>query len=216
MVMGCTLIFFAAALLYVSLQKPVYTASATLSVRLEEGTGAAENFSEILSGLQDTQAARGLVVEEAAHRAGWRRQADFNNRLSWEPTSSDQVEVSFTARTPEAAAQAANAYADVVVERVRELKRRLVGGTVAVNAKVKKPAKTPQRRTGAKVLIVAISVGCGLLVGGTGALILEGRARRWHGSKDAELTLRAPVLGVIPDYSNDRSDTSLHPSGSAK
>jgi hypothetical protein len=50
---------------------------------------------------------------------------------------------------------------------------------------------------------VVAAGGGGLLVGGIGALFLEGRARRWSGSRDAELTLRAPVLGVIPDFSND-------------
>jgi hypothetical protein len=39
-------------------------------------------------------------------------------------------------------------------------------------------------------------------VGGGGALLLESRARSWRGARDAELTLRAPVLGVIPDYSS--------------
>ena len=52
----------------------------------------------------------------------------------------------------------------------------------------------------------------GLLLGGVGALVLESRARRWRGcSKDAELTLRAPVLGVIPYYPTDSlEDFSSH------
>ena len=33
-------------------------------------------------------------------------------------------------------------------------------------------------------------------------MLLEGRARSWRDARDAELTLRAPVLGVIPDYSS--------------
>ncbi len=41
--------------------------------------------------------------------------------------------------------------------------------------------------------------------------MLESRARRWRGSKDAELTLRAPVLGVIPYYPADSlEDFSSH------
>jgi capsular polysaccharide biosynthesis protein len=41
-----------------------------------------------------------------------------------------------------------------------------------------------------------------VLAGGAGALLLEGRTRSWRDARDAELTLRAPVLGVIPDYSS--------------
>ncbi len=37
-------------------------------------------------------------------------------------------------------------------------------------------------------------------MGGSVTLALESRTRKWRGAKDAELTLRAPVLGVIPDY----------------
>jgi capsular polysaccharide biosynthesis protein len=47
-----------------------------------------------------------------------------------------------------------------------------------------------------------VAAGVGLLIGGAGALLLEGRARSWRDARDAELTLRAPVLGVIPDYSH--------------
>jgi capsular polysaccharide biosynthesis protein len=47
-----------------------------------------------------------------------------------------------------------------------------------------------------------VAAGVGLLVGGAVALLREGRARSWRDAHDAELTLRAPVLGVIPDYSS--------------
>jgi capsular polysaccharide biosynthesis protein len=52
------------------------------------------------------------------------------------------------------------------------------------------------------LLYAAAAVAAGVLAGGAGALFLEGRARSWRGARDAELTLRAPVLGVIPDYSS--------------
>jgi hypothetical protein len=47
------------------------------------------------------------------------------------------------------------------------------------------------------------------------ALFLESNARRWSGSIDAERTLRAPVLAVIPDYSDDASDRSPSRGGGA-
>ena len=204
-VVGCMLLFLVVALLYVSSRESVYTAETTLSVRLDEGTGAAENFDEILSGLRNSGATRGLV-EEASERAGWEAgPLDFDERLSWEPVNKKEVKVRFSAPTPEEAARGANAYAEVFVQRIHELRGRLAGGTVGVDAEVEEPAEPPEGRSGSKMFVVAIATGAGLLVGGIGALFLESRARRWRGSRDAELTLRAPVLGVIPDYSDDFS-----------
>jgi capsular polysaccharide biosynthesis protein len=204
LVAGCTILFLAVALLYAFSKEPVYTAEATLSVRSEEGIAPAGNSNEVLSRLRDSTLMDGLS-EEAARRAGWEAsQSDFNDRLYWEPANNEEVKVSFSARTPEEAAQAANAYAEVFVERVREFEGRLAGGTVAVDAEVEKSAEPPERRSDLSVFVAAMAAACGgLLVGGIGALFLEGRAHRWSGSRDAELTLRAPVLGVIPDFSDD-------------
>jgi uncharacterized protein involved in exopolysaccharide biosynthesis len=215
LVVGCTLFFFVTALLYGLLRQPVYTAEATLSVLSEEGGGAAESFDEVLSGLQESEAARG-VSEEAAERAGWEA-SDFNERLEWEQVSDEEVEVRFSDSRPEEATRAANAYVDVFVEHVEELEGRLAGGTVAVEAGVGRYAETPERRSGPNVFLAAIGSGvCGLLVGGIGALFLEGRARRWSGSRDAELTLRAPVLGVIPDCSDELSESTISRDGDAE
>lgn len=204
LVAGCTVLFLAVALVYAFSKEPVYTAEATLSVRSEEGVASARNSNEALSSLRDSAVTDG-ITEEAARRAGWESgQGDFNERLYWEPTNNEEVKVGFSARTPEEAALAANAYADVFVERVAELEGRLAGGTVAVDAGVERAAEPPERRSDRGVFVAVVAAGGGgLLAGGIGALFLEGRARRWSGSRDAELTLRAPVLGVIPDFSND-------------
>ncbi len=208
-VVGCMLLFLAVALLYVLSREPVYTAEATLSVRPEEGISAAENPDEVLSRLRDS-ATSGLV-EEAAERAEWKEgQSDFYERLEVNQVNDKEERVRFSAPTPEEAARAANAYAEVFVERAGELEGRLVGGTVDVDAQVEEAAEPPERRYDSRVFLAPIAAaGSGLLVGGVGALFLESRARRWHGSKDAELTLRAPVLGVIPDYSNDLSSEAF-------
>lgn len=206
-VIGCTLFFLAIALLYGLTRESVYQAQAILSVRLdEEGIGAAENFEEILSGLRNSGAISGLP-EEAAERAGWEAgPLDFDNRLEWERVNNEEVAVRFSASTPEEAARGANAYAEVFVERIGELKGRLAGGTVAVDAEVEEPAEPPEQRSGPGLFVAPIAAACaGLLVGGIGALFLDSRDRRWRGSRDAELTLRAPVLGVIPDYSDELS-----------
>ncbi len=217
-VVGCMILFLAVALLYGLSRESVYEAEATLSVRLdEEGIGIAENFEEILLGLRNSGAMSGLP-EEAAQRAGWEGGTlDFDQRLQWERVSNDQVAVRFSAPRPEAAARAANAYAEVFVERIGELKGRLAGGTVAVHAEVEEAAELPEQRSELGVLVVVIAAGCGgLLAGGIGALVLESRARRWRGSRDAELTLRAPVLGVIPDYSGDLLGSGPRDGGGAR
>lgn len=199
----CTILCLALALLYALSKEPIYIAEATLSVRSEEGIAPTGNANEVLSRLRDSTVTDGLP-EEAARRAGWQSsQSDFNERLHWEPTNNEEAKVGFSGRTPEEAARAANAYSNVLVERVAEFEGRLVGGTVAVDAEVEKAAELPESRSDRRVFLAVAAAGCGgLLVGGIGALFLEGRARRWSGSRDAELTLRAPVLGVIPDISN--------------
>lgn len=207
LVAGCTILFLAIALLYIFSKEPVYTAEATLLVRSEEGIAPTGNSNEVLSRLRDSTVTDRLP-EEAARRAGWQSsQSDFNERLYWGPSNNEEVRVGFSARTPEEAARAANAYSNVLVERVAEFEGRLAGGTVAVNAEVEKAAEPPESRSDRRVFLAVVAAGCGgLLVGGIGALFLEGRARQWSGSRDAELTLRAPVLGVIPDFSNGLSE----------
>ena len=56
------------------------------------------------------------------------------------------------------------------------------------------------------LIYAAIAAGAGLLLGGAAALILEGRASGWRDVRDAELTLKVPVLGTIPDYSPKKTE----------
>lgn len=205
LVTGCMIFFLAVAVFYGLSREPVYTAEATLSVRSEEGIAPAGSFDEVLSGLRDS-AAMQEIREGASEKAGWKAsQADFNERLEVpEGVNNEELKVRFSAPTPEEAARGANAYAEVFVERVGELEGRLAGGAVAVNASVEKAAEPPERRSDRRRFLVPLVAGVGgLLVGGGWALFLEGRARQWSGSRDAELTLRAPVLGVIPDFSGN-------------
>jgi capsular polysaccharide biosynthesis protein len=141
-------------------------------------------------------------------RAGWEAGlAEFRERLQAEPLVTRNGEtglrVRFSGSQPEQAARAANAYAELFVGRVERLNdERLAGGALAADASVERRAALPEG-LGLRLLIyAAVAAGLGLLVGGGGALLLEGKARSWRDARDAELTLRAPVLGVIPDYSS--------------
>ena len=201
LVISCALLFLAVALLYGLTREPAYTAEATLSLRSDDGVGTAGNFDEDPSRLRDSAAMSGLA-DEAARRAGWEEGVrDFNERLEWEQVNNQEAKVRFTASTPEEATRAANAYAETFAQRVRKLEGRPAGGAVAMGVEVKEAAEPPDRASGPNMFLLALAAGTGgLLLGGVGALVLESRARRWRGSKDAELTLRAPVLGVIPYY----------------
>lgn len=204
LVAGCMLFFLVVALFYSLSREPVYTAQTTLSIRSEEEIAPAGSFDEVLSGLRDSAAMQD-IRERAVERAGWEAgQNDFNERLEVPSgVNNEELKILFSAATPEKAALGANAYAEAFVERVGELEGRLAGGAVGVDASVERPAQSPERRSDRRRFLVPIAAGAaGLLVGGLWALFREGRAHRWSGSRDAELTLRAPVLGVIPDFSD--------------
>ena len=208
LVAGCTLLFVAVALLYGLSREPVYTAEVIVSVRSEEGEmETSESLDEILFELGSPEATENFLGQAAA-RAEWKgNPGEFRERIREERVNNGRIKVRFSGRTPREASQGANAYAQVFVERVRAFEGRLAGGTVSGEAQVEKAAVPPEKRSGPGVFLIMVAAGgLGLFVGGIGALFLEGRARRWSGYKDAELTLRAPVLGVIPDYSDDLSD----------
>ena len=79
--------------------------------------------------------------------------------------------------------------------------RMISAGPPVAGARVVQRA-VPSSGSGPGVLVYALlAAGVGLLVGGGVALLLEGRAGAWRGVQDAEMTLKAPVLGAIPDYS---------------
>ena len=95
----------------------------------------------------------------------------------------------------------ANEYAKVFAERTDELNGQgLVGGTLAAEVRVVREAELLRGGVTTSLLYGAAAGLAGLVVGGGVAIALESRTRRWRGARDAELTLRAPVLGVIPDY----------------
>ncbi len=201
LVASVTLAFLLPAVFF-SLLGP-YVAEAAIDIRPEEGLGADEAPEAFTQGVGDEVLSTPGLLREAARRAGWTAGAeDFNDRLEMETNpNTGQIQVIFRAETPNEAARAANAFAQVFVERVEELGgRKLVGGTLAAEAEAQE-ATSPDGRFAQALLHGAAAGALGLVAGSAGAFFLESRTRRWRGAKDAELTLRAPVLGEIPDYS---------------
>lgn len=134
---------------------------------------------------------------------GWERYIqEFDQRLEVEAAGDERLSVEFSANDPERAADGANAYASSFVARVEGLAGdRLAGSALNANAEVARKAQPPPAPSRARLVLVGLAALVpGVTVGGALALALGGRDRRLRDARDAELTLGAPVLGVIPDY----------------
>lgn len=202
-----------AALVFSFLQERVYVAEAVIEVSPQEdaGTDTGTYVEEVLSVVSTDE-----LVREVMDRAGWEEGEKqlFEERLDpkafvGQDGESGGVQVRFSAGDPQEAARTANAYATVFVERVEHLNdERLAGGTLAATASLEQRATPPDRPSRPRPLLyMALAAGVGLFAGGALALLIENRTRSWRGVRDAELTLRAPVLGVIPDYSKTEGES---------
>jgi capsular polysaccharide biosynthesis protein len=207
LVAGVVIVMASAALLFGLLREPVYTAEAAVNIKPREELISNDDREAFMDDVIRTVATEDLL-RGVMRQAGWQAGlAEFRERLEVDTFVSRSGEtglrVRFSDSQPEQAARAANAYAELFVEKVERLNdERLAGGALAADASVERRA-TPPEGSGLRLLIyAAVASTVGLLVGGGLALLLEGRARSWRGARDAELTLRAPVLGVIPDYSS--------------
>jgi capsular polysaccharide biosynthesis protein len=208
LVVGVVLVLAGIALLFGLLREPVYTAEARVSVT---PLGGLVGEVATLAFLEDV---RGAVVTqemlgEVRRRAGWEGEPQaFSERLDPTPFVNrygSGLQVRFSSDEPGQAARAANAYAGLFVGGVEELgDRPLADGVPVAEAGVERRAVSGGYSP-RPLIYAAVAAGAGLLLGGAVALILEGRASGWRGVRDAELTLRAPVLGAIPDYSSKRS-----------
>ncbi len=208
LVAGTVLVLVLLALLFGLFKEPVYTAGAVVNIEPREELSSTEEREAFMEEVRG-DVVTGKLMRGVVRRAGWEAGvAQFRERLEVEPfvTRSGEtgLQVRFSGSRPEQAARAANAYAEVFVERVERLNdERLAGGALAADASVERRAVPKSEGVGFRLLLYAVAaIGVGVLAGGAGALLLEGRARFWRDARDAELTLRAPVLGVIPDYSS--------------
>jgi capsular polysaccharide biosynthesis protein len=207
LVAGAVLVLLAAAMLFSLSREPVYTAEATVSIvprQQDLSQGEREAFvDDVISVVVADDELLGEVVDELGWRGGV---ADFRDRLEPEAFVNQEgsgVIVRFSGTTPEGAAEAVNTYSNLFVERVGQLsERRIAGGTLAAEASIGSEAEAPTFRSSPQPLFYGLAaIGIGILIGGGAALLLEGRASSWRDARDAEVTLKAPVVGVIPDYS---------------
>lgn len=179
-----------------------YTAESLVRVQ-DLGEAGADGASE--ERLAEVRAAAGAeeVARSAMQEIGWERDIQgFDQRLEVEAAGDGRLSVEFSANDPERAADGANAYASSFVARVEGLAGdRLAGGALNADAEVARKAQPPPAPSRVRLVLVGLAALVpGVAAGGALALALGGRDRRLRDVRDAELTLGAPVLGVIPDY----------------
>jgi len=213
LVAGAVVVLTLATSLFIVFHEPVYTAEATVIVQPREKLSGSEEsaaFMEEIVSIVATDA----WLRNVRREAGWdSAPEEFEDRLDPQPFPTGQggygLRVRFSSSVPEEAARAANAYATLFVQRVERLNdERLAGGTLPAEASVEHRAALPGNWLRLRPLLFAVAaIGTGVVLGGAAALLIEGRTHSWRDARDAELTLRAPVLGVIPDYSSvERED----------
>ena len=206
LVVGIVVSLVLLALLFALFRDPVYTAEAAVSLEPRERLVSDEEREDFVGQVRGAVVATDGFMQEVMRRAGW--EADlrgFRERFDFETVprgDATTMLVRFSASEPEQAARAANAYAELFVARAGELN----DAQPAADAVLERRAVPPEGSSMRFLLYAAAAVAAGVLAGGAGALLLEGRTRSWRDARDAELTLRAPVLGVIPDYSSVRED----------
>lgn len=208
LVVGAVALLVLAALAFGLMREPVYTAEATVGVRPQQPLESDEERNAFLEQVRGVVTTDADFNHEVIRRAGWEAgAAEFTERLDPQPFASGDaagLRVQFSGTEPVQAARVANAYAELFVERVEQLNNeRIAGGSLAAEASMVQRAAPPVMLTPRPLLYAVLAAGAGILLGGAAALLLEGRARGWRDVRDVELTLRAPVLGAIPDYSSE-------------
>lgn len=207
LVLGAVLVFVLPSLAFSIFQERVYKAEAIVRVmpQTELSSGQdAEPFVDSVFRVVNTEEFHSEVMRQArwgedAARFEQRQEVQTFARQDGEDAG---LLIQFSAPDAEVAARAANTYAALFVERVEQLNDRLVGGSVAATASVQSRAAPPEQPSRPRPLLYTlVAAAVGLLAGGALALSLESRTQSWRGVRDAELTLQAPVLGLIPDYS---------------
>lgn len=212
LVCGAVLVLAGVALLVGLFREPAYTARAEASFSPGEALDdenarrafAREVFSEVI--------APRSFLENVKSQAGWSGPPDeFRDRLDPEAyaarSGSMVLAVAFTGRERGEAARVANAYAETFARDAARLGQGQFSGAPSVaGAQVVARAEASEGTGPRPLVYAAVAAGLGLLIGGVTALALEGRAGGWRSVRDAEMTLKAPVLGAIPDYSPRRKE----------
>ena len=208
LVVGVVLVLAGTALLFGLFRERVYKAEALVSVTPREEIADEEAREAFILQVQNAVVTEDLLREARARTDNG--SGTFPQLTDAQPFVTTEGEtgmlVRFSGPEGESTASAANTYTELLVARIEGLEGgRLAGG--APSAAVERRAAVPEGPSLGPLVYAAVAAGAGLLLGGAVALLLEGRASGWRGVRDAELTLRAPVLGTIPDYRRGGEET---------
>ncbi|CAN5911175.1 hypothetical protein BH23ACT11_BH23ACT11_16380 [soil metagenome] len=209
LVLGAVALLLLASAVVSLARDTVYEAEAIVTIEpdgeLSSGQDAEAFVNEVFNNVDDAD-----LRMEAMQQSGWRGEAEsFEDQrtiksFARQDGKESGLLIRFKASTAEGSVRAANTYSELFVERVSQLSDRLAGGSLAATANVQSRAETPTQRSSPRPFLYAVlAAGAGVLIGGAAALAIESRTQMWRGARDAELTLRAPVLGVIPEYASD-------------
>ncbi|MGI8651003.1 MAG: Wzz/FepE/Etk N-terminal domain-containing protein [Rubrobacter sp.] len=207
MVLVATVLLVAGAAVYTFSQDPAYTAEARILISSESGSPAQAELETFLKNASGVIASDDELLSEAVLRSGWQQglpafREGLNPEYYTQSNNVPGVRVRFTAQNPEIAARAANAYAELLAERISTLEAQGLAGGVEAGAAVENRAEATSVSAERRPVVHLVLAGLfGLLVSAGAAILLDARTRSWRSARDAEITLYAPVLGTIPDYS---------------
>lgn len=197
-----TFLLVGAALGFHSLQAPTYESYVRILIANESAEGEA-NLGGTVEGLQQlTQTlVEGVksvpVAEDVARRVNFPTSAtDVLATLSVTQVGSTQyIEVSYKAASPERAQQVTQAVGEVISERVSEITP--ISGNVT--ARVWEPATLPTYPKSADPLVSSLlTLALGLTLGVALAFLLEYRDDRWRSLSEVNHVSGVPNLGAIP------------------
>lgn len=212
--LGVVLALVLASLIFSMVRDRVYVAESLVKINPQGELSSGQDTETFINDVfreVDTSQLRQQTIQQSGWSGGEER---FERQRTVQAVAEQDGEdpgllVRFSSSGAEEATRAANTYAGLFAERLTELNDRLAGGSLAATASVQSRAAVPEQPARPRPLLYALAAaGAGLIIGGVVALALESRTQSWRGARDAELTLRAPVLGTIPEYTSEESGPS--------
>lgn len=210
LVAAIVVVLVAGAVLLGLFRERLYTAEAVVSLQPREELSPEDSETFVLEVVGAVEPE--ILLRDVRREIGWEDGSeDFRERLDVQPIVSRKgdpaLRVRFSGSEAGEAVRVSNTYAKLFVERVEKLNdQRIAGGSLAAAARVEEVASSTESTSSPGLLLYAAgAIALGMLLGGGGALLLESRTHSWRDARDAELTLRAPVLGVIPEYPSEEA-----------
>jgi len=187
------------------MQTPTYSASTTILIGQEEGSGATDNLVNEVQGVQGaaetvtTAITTDPVAEGAIEKLDLQMSSDslLANLEAQQIGTSQFVVISYGDTDPERAQQIANAVGDVFSEQIADVSSSANSLTATVWEKAAVPdfpvSPDPMRN----ILLAAV---LGVMLGVGLAFLLDHLDDDWRSPEEVELVASVPTFGVIPTF----------------